>query len=380
MLLDLTADQEFLRDTTARFLNDRVPPSALRSLRDDAAGYDAEYWRRGVELGWTSLLVSEGHGGGSVSGRPMVDATLIAYEFGLHAAPGPFLPCNLVASALSAASTDAGSELLSELLKGTAVAAWCFAEGHPSGHLPSGLTLDIRVEGDEVVVAGTKRPVESAGQASHLLVTGRTGEGLSQVLVPADTPGVTLRPMSSTDITRRFWVVSFDEVRVPTSALLGEAGGAEDEVRRQLRQALVLLCAESVGSMQAGFDMTSEWVLDRYSFGRPLASYQALKHRFADMKTWLEASHAIADAAAKAADSGAADADELVSVAKAFVGDYGAEMLHDCVQMHGGIGVTFEHDLHLFLRRVTLDRALLGTPPDHRRLIADILERSGAAA
>ena len=380
MLFDLTADQEFLRDTTARFLSDQVPPSRLRQLRDDTAGYDPEYWRRGAELGWTSLLVRDEHGGGSVSGRALVDATLLAYEFGRHAAPGPFLPCNLVAGALSDEPLAAGTALIEGLLQGTAVAGWCFAEGHPAGHLPGGLELEIRIEGSEAVLDGVKRPVESAGQASHLLVTGRTGDGLSQVLVPAGTPGVTLRPMHSMDLTRRFWVVAFDQVRVPATALLGEPGGAGDRVERQLQQALVLLCAESVGAMQAGFDMSSEWAFDRYSFGRPLASYQALKHRFADMKTWLEAGHAIADAAATAVADGAPDADELASIAKAFVGDYGAELLHDCVQMHGGIGVTFEHDLHLYLRRLTLDRGLLGAPADHRRLVTDIIERREAAA
>src|SRR5262249_14221723 len=117
-----------------------------------------------------------------------------------------------------------------------------------------------------------------------------------------------------------------------------------------------------------------EWAFDRYSFGRPLASYQALKHRFADMASWLEGGHAISDAAAVAvaAPAGdAADASELASAAQAVVGDYGAELAPDCVQIHGGIGVTFEHDLHLYLRRITLDRALYGTPVEHRRRIAE---------
>jgi alkylation response protein AidB-like acyl-CoA dehydrogenase len=379
MLVDLTADQEFLRETTARFLADQVPASRLRTLRDDPAGYDPDYWRRGAELGWTSLLVADAHGGGSVSGRPLVDATLLAYEIGRHAAPGPFLPCNLVAGALSA-TPPTGGALVEDLLRGTAVAGWCFAEGHPAGHRPDGLELEIRIEGTDAVLDGTKRPVESAAQASHLLVTGRTGDGLTQVLVPAGTPGVSITPMQSMDLTRRFSVVAFEQVRVPVAAVLGEPGRAGEHVDRQLRQALVLLCAESVGAMQAGFDMTSEWAFDRYSFGRPLASYQALKHRFADMKTWLEAAHAIADAAAAAVADELADADELVSAAKAFVGEYGAEALHDCVQLHGGIGVTYDHDLHLFLRRLTLDRALLGTPADHRRRITDIIEAREAAA
>jgi alkylation response protein AidB-like acyl-CoA dehydrogenase len=380
MRVDLTDDQAFLRDTTARFLDERAPSGALRELRDDPLGYDRDYWRRGAALGWTSLLVEERHGGGSVSGRGLMDATLLAHEFGRHAAPGPFLPSNLVAGALSATPSEDGAALLECLLEGTSVAAWCFTEGHLGGHRPEGVTLDVRVEGADVVVSGTKRPVEAARPASHLLVTGRTGGGLTQVLVPADAPGVSLEPMRSVDLTRRFWSVSFDGVRVPASAVLGEPGGADDQVVRQLRQALVLLCAESVGAMDAGFAMTSEWVFDRYSFGRPLASYQEIKHRFADMKTWLEASHAIADAAAGAVSDSAADADELTAIAKAFVGQYGAELLHDCVQMHGGIGVTFEHDLHLFLRRLTLDRGLLGTPADQKRLVTDLLERRERAA
>jgi len=143
---------------------------------------------------------------------------------------------------------------------------------------------------------------------------------------------------------------------------------------------LTIAAAESVGAMQAAFDMTVEWAFDRYSFGRPLASYQELKHRFADMKTWLEAGHAITDSAAEAVASGSPDAAELVSAAKAFIGEYGAELMHDCVQIHGGIGVTFEHDLHLYLRRLTVDRALYGTPAEHRQRITAIVAEGRDAA
>ena len=226
---------------------------------------------------------------------------------------------------------------------------------------------------------GTKRPVESAAAADHLLVTGRTGDGLTQVLVPAGTPGVSVDPLRTIDLTRRFSTVRFDDVRVPADLVVGEVGGAADQVARQLRLALTMLDAEAVGAMQTAFDMTVEWAFDRYSFGRPLASYQALKHRFADMKTWLEASHGISDAAAAAVAAGSPDADELSSAAKAYIGQYGSELMQDCVQMHGGIGVTFEHDLHLYLRRHTVDRLLYGTPSDHRRRIAGFLAEARAA-
>ena len=135
--------------------------------------------------------------------------------------------------------------------------------------------------------------------------------------------------------------------------------------------------------MQTAFDMTVEWAFDRYSFGRPLASYQALKHRFADMFMWLQSSHATSDAACAAVAAGDPDAAELVSAAKAYIGEYGAELVQDCTQMHGGIGVTFEHDLHLFLRRLTVEpstgRHAGGPPPADCRL-GDAAGRGGGVS
>src|SRR5204863_8189773 len=141
----------------------------------------------------------------------------------------------------------------------------------------------------------------------------------------------------------RFAEVRFDGVKAPASALVGSAGGAANDVERQLHVAVVLQCAELCGIAGRVFEFTSEYAFDRFSFGRPLASYQELKHRFADMKMWLEAGHAISDAAATAVSARSDEAAELVSVAKAYIGQYGAELLQDCVQMHGVIGITFEH-------------------------------------
>ena len=378
MLLALSSDQEFFRETTARFLKEHVPVGRLRELRRDPAGYDPDYWRKGADLGWTSLLVGEEHGGGTISGAGIVDLSVVAHEFGRHAAAGPLLPTNIVAGALSAVGGDAHAALLAGLLDGSAVATWCLAERPPHDRLGD-VTLTIRVDGDELVLDGEKRPVESAAESSHLLVTGRTGDGLTQVLVPTDARGISVSPMHTVDTTRRFSVVRFEGVRVPADAVLGQVGKADEDVERQLQQALVILNAEAVGAMQTAFDMTVEWASDRYSFGRPLSSYQALKHRFADMKSWLEAGHAIGDEAADAVAAGTPDAAVLVSAAKAFIGQYGAELMQDCVQLHGGIGVTFEHDLHLYFRRHTVDRALYGTPAEHRQRIVDLMEREDQA-
>jgi alkylation response protein AidB-like acyl-CoA dehydrogenase len=286
---------------------------------------------------------------------------------------------NVVAAALNTAGTDSHTEAIGRLLSGASTAAWCYGEPRPHDRLGD-VAVDVHIEGGEAVVNGVKHPVEAAAEASYLLVTGRTGRGMTQVLVPAGTPGVSVEPRRTLDLTRRFAAVTFDDVRVPADAVVGQVGAADHQVARQLDVALVLLCAESVGAMQAGFDMTVQWAFDRYSFGRPLASYQELKHRFADMKTWLEASHAIADAAAEAVSQGGPDGSELASIAKAYVGDFGSELLQDCVQIHGGIGVTFEHDLHLYLRRQIVDRATYGTPAEHRQRITNLVEHREDAA
>lgn len=362
MLLEPSPDQEFLRDTTAKFLSNEATVADLRALRHDPDGFDRTYWRRGAELGWTTLLVDEAHGGGSISGRGLVDLTLIAHEFGRHGAPGPLAVSNVVASALASAGAGDHDAAVGAILAGTAVATWAVEEG-PGPDRPGG--VEILTDGPEVVISGVKRPVEAAAQADWILVTGRTGDGYTQALVPAGTPGLSVQPLRSADLTRRFATVTFDSVRLPAGAVVGEVGRAGPHLDHQLVMALVLLAAESVGAMERGFEMTVEWAFDRYSFGRPLASYQALKHRFADMKSWLEGSHAITDAAAEALTDGRPDAVELAHTAKAYTGQVGGELLQDCVQLHGGIGVTFDHDLHIFLRRATVNRMLLGAPADH---------------
>ena len=194
MQLSLSADQEMLRATTAKYLDDQVPPSVLRRLRDDPTGFDRDYWTGGAALGWTSLLVPEERGGGTISGNGLVDLTLIAHEFGSHAAPGPLVPTNIVAATLGRAARsrrDVGSA------DGRDGSSSPGASREPAPHdgLRRRRARRSRVERGEVVLNGTKRPVESADVADHLLVTGRTDGGLTQVLVPAATPGVSMRTL-----------------------------------------------------------------------------------------------------------------------------------------------------------------------------------------
>jgi alkylation response protein AidB-like acyl-CoA dehydrogenase len=192
---------------------------------------------------------------------------------------------------------------------------------------------------------------------------------------------VELERLRSIDLTRRFQDVVLHEVDLPADARVGEPGSAHRHQEVLLDLAAVLAAGEIAGALQRSFEMTMEWLANRYSFGRPLSSYQELKHRMADARTHLEASEAVAARAAAAVGTGAPDGRAWASAAMAFAGRYGPEAIQDCVQLHGGIGITYDHDLHLFLRRATLDANLFGTSSDFaRRLGTFVATTEGASS
>jgi alkylation response protein AidB-like acyl-CoA dehydrogenase len=375
MELELTSDQELLRDTTRKFLTATVPLTQVRALADDPAGFERGWWRRGAELGWTSRLVDEQRGGGSVSGEGLSDLALVAEEMGVMVSPGPLIATNVVAQTLSRDASDKLAEsVLPSLMAGEAVAAWCVAEpGQPV--TPDGMTLQARRDDDGFALSGVKGPVEAGGEADWLLVTARGPDGLSQFLVPSSAPGLRITALRGLDLVRRHAEIWFDNVRVPASGVVGVPGDASLSFERQLQTALVLQCAEIVGATNHVFDFTVQYAFDRSSFGRALASYQALKHRFADMKLWIESAQAITVDATRAVQAGAPDAGEVARVAKAYVGERCPELIQDCIQMHGGIGVTWDHDLHLYLRRVVSHRQIYGDPMQHRDQVAILAGR-----
>jgi alkylation response protein AidB-like acyl-CoA dehydrogenase len=264
------------------------------------------------------------------------------------------------------------AELLAGLVAGEIIATWAFDEGAGAWDA-AGVQLTATQDGDGWVLDGHKSFVQDVGVADWLLVTARTGNGLTQFLVPTGTAGVTVSPLESLDFVRRFGEVDFDGARVPRSSVVGIVGGAASDVERQLHVALAIQNAETVGATNRVFDFTLEYAKVRVAFGRPIGSYQALKHRLADMKTWLEGCLATSSTSAKAVAGDASDAAELISVAKAYIGDRSPAIVQDCVQLHGGIGVTWEHDIHLYLRRVTQNAALYGSARQHRERLAVLL-------
>ncbi len=354
-----------VRETVRRFLEKESPISAVRKAFDDTAGFSRDWWRRASELGWTSLGLSEENGGYPVSLAYGADLSIVAEEMGRLVAPGPFLP---TAVALSALANSDNADLIASVVAGDSLIAWAFGE---PGDIwaRSQFRTEISVLGDEVVVRGCKAYVEAGAQAEHVVVSSSD----SQVLVPINAAGVTVIPGRSVDFTRRFASLKMDDVRLPKSALIGDIHGAATEIERQLQLALGLQCAEMNGALDQAMAFTIEYMRERYAFGRPIASYQALKHRLADMLLKLQSCMATTDSALDAYDARSGQATRLAHVAKAYVGFRATEICGELVQMTGGIAVTWDHDMHLYERRVAVNRAVFGGPERHRDAVIGLL-------
>jgi alkylation response protein AidB-like acyl-CoA dehydrogenase len=377
--LELTEEQTALRETVRRFLESETPLTTVRELYDDAEGFERGWWREAATLGWTSPFVPEAYGGGTLSGRPASDAVIVAEEMGRLVSPGPFLPVNVVAAAVARSGSDTlQAELLPGLVAGETFAAWAYAEAGDQWR-PADLETTVTVSGDKVTVSGDKAYVEAANVADHLLVTGRGQGGFTQVMVPADATGVTVTPGRSIDMTRRYGRVRFDQVRLPTDTLVGEPGAAGPSVEAQLQLALTLQCAEMIGVAEHTLDTTLAYGRERFAFGRPIVSFQALKHRIADMALWIEGSKAVGEELTRAVDGVGGDASTLASVAKVHIGRRCLDIVDDCVQITGGLGVTWEHDIHLYNRRAAVGRAMFGSPELHRQLLLAVIEGSTGA-
>jgi alkylation response protein AidB-like acyl-CoA dehydrogenase len=351
--------------TTQAFLQKEAPLRSVRELHAAGASFDPAWWRRAAELGWTSLLVPEELGGGSVSGSGIADLAMVAEQLGKTVAPGPLYPVSVVLAGL-VDCTDPQPHVatIESLMSGETVASWAVSEPG-RGWAPHEPSVTATPTDSGYRIDGVKDRVEAGAQSGVLLVVARSGDEVRQFLVPTDAAGVRVEAQQSIDLVKHYARVHFDGVVVQPSAAVGSPAESAALIDRQSQIAQVLQCAEVVGILQTVFDFTVQWALDRYTFGRPLASYQALKHRFADMKMWLEACRATTAAAVSDLAARSAGAGLSASIAKSYVGEMAGQIIQACVQMHGGIGVTWEHDLHLYLRRVTLYRSMFGTPEEH---------------
>jgi alkylation response protein AidB-like acyl-CoA dehydrogenase len=364
---DLDEHQQLLATTTRRFLESSVPMTSARDRFDDVIGFDRGWWCDAAGLGWTSML---GVGSDRSAVPGLAELVVVAEEMGRVVAPGPLVPTNVVSLAIDRSGSDqARWEFLDGLHSGSLIGSWAFAEQSGVWDTESMTATAERAPDGSYVVTGVKHFVEAGDDADVILVVAADGAAPVQVLVTPDDVGVGIVTQDSIDPARRFAIVELDQVLVPPERVLDTAS-TRDDIDVQLDVALVLQCAGMAGAAARAFEITLAWAFDRYSFGRQLASYQVIKHRFADMKLALEACLGAATGASDKVTAGDRDASEVTSVANAYIGERAPEIIQECVQLHGGIGVTWEHDLHLFLRRVILDRALYGAPQSQLARIA----------
>jgi len=356
---ELTEEQAALREVSRGMLAVSCPPQLVRSLAAARTDVDDKLWRRGTELGWTGLAVPEEHDG---AGQGLVELCLVAEELGRAAAPGPFADSALAGLVLARLGRSR-PELLAALAAGDLKASLA-CHGPVAG----------RYDDDELVLSGRASAVQSAAAADWLLVMAAVppgpGDG-GRRLVLVERAAAAVEPRRTLDETRRWYDMVLDGVRVHAADVIA-AGDAE--IQWLSDAAAVLSAADSLGAGERLLEMTVGYVKVREQFGRPLGSFQSVKHKVADMLTTLKGARAATYYAAMALDAGVADATVAASVAKAFTAEGVAALAGEALQAHGGIGFTWEHDLHLYLRRVKVNEMLYGAPAEHYERLAALLE------
>ncbi|GGM64299.1 acyl-CoA dehydrogenase family protein [Dactylosporangium sucinum] len=359
-----TSDQDDLRDACRSVLADHCTSAQLRVVTEAPAKFDGGLWKVGAELGWNALTVPEEHGG---LGLGVAEACIVAEEFGRVAQASP-LGATLGAALIVAefGPPSLCGRLLPLVAAGTAVVTWGSGQGAP----PSPA---LRQSGEGYVLDGACAWVPDAPSATHLLVAA-TFEGRAvAVLVDVAAPGVQIAPMQSLDIGRRHGRVSCADVVIAPDAVLRH--GAGDAL---FNLAVTLQCAETVGLASTMLAMTVEYTKQRNQFGEPIGRFQALKHRMTDMLVQCEAARATTWEAAAVLDDDLTRGAEAASVAKSITGRAGSSVASEALQLHGGIGFTWEHDLHIFLRRAKVSELLLGSPSWHDERLALLLGAAGA--
>lgn len=366
MDFELTDEQAMLREASREMLADRL--TIDRTLVDRGADpYDAELWRVGCDLGWTGLAVPERFGG---TEQGLAELVLVAEEIGRAAAPNPFMATALVARAVARGGSAAlPAAVLPALADGTA-ATLAMAEPGGSGRPEDTGAHAIPTAGG-YRLTGAKTAVQDADNARWLLVTATIADRVGLLLVDQDDPGVRIRRQHGLDLTRSFCEVSFDDVAVPADRLLD---GGPAAVRMLVGAAGVLTAADALGAMERMLAMTVEHVSTRRQFDRPIGTFQAVKHAAASMAIDVHATRAAVHYAAMAADAAAPDADRAAAAATSFAGTAARRVAGWALQLHGGIGFTWEHDLHLYLRRATVDAVLHGDPTVHDDRLVTLLQ------
>jgi alkylation response protein AidB-like acyl-CoA dehydrogenase len=370
MDFDLSKPQKLLKDSARAFLARECQASRVRELMDTETAHDTQLWQAIAEQGWTGLVIPEEHGG---LGLGLVEMAAVAEEMGRACLPGAFLS-NFTAAALieRAGSGAQRAKYLEPIATGELKATVAFLEEGANWD-PNAVKLKATRDNGRFLITGKKLFVPDSGIADLLVCVARDGDSFALLPIESGADGLTIKAMPSMDETRKLHEIVFEEVAVAQADVLGADGDAGGALQSALEVATVALCAEMVGGMQWVLDTTVEYAKTRQQFGRAIGSFQAVQHQCADMLLMTESARSAAYYAAWALSESDPAASGAVSTAKAYCSDAYRNVANRGIQVHGGIGFTWEHDLQLYYKRSKSSETLFGDATFHRERIARLI-------
>jgi alkylation response protein AidB-like acyl-CoA dehydrogenase len=366
MNLGVSEEHEELRASVRRFLADRAPMARVRELMETDDGLDRAVWdQAGRQLGLQGLAVPEAYGG---AGFTFAEQAIVLEELGAALYTGPYLASAVLAATALLASPDEGArrELLPAIASGQTIATLAFAEDSGSWD-PASIAATAVKNGTGWKLNGHKSFVLDGAAAALILVVAGTDAGLSLFAVEAGSAGLTRAALPALDQTRKLGRLEFAGV---SAALVGAPGDAAAVLDRTLDIAAIALAAEQLGGAQRVLDMAVEYAKIRQQFGRPIGSFQAIKHRCADLLLEVESLRSAVSYAAAAVSSSPGEIPVLASLLKAYASETYFHAAAENIQVHGGIGFTWEHDAHLYFKRAKSSELFLGDGAYHRERLA----------
>jgi len=377
MDIGFSEEQQLLRDTARKFLDAACTTKFVRERMATDEAMTAEFWAQLAEQGWLGINFAEEDGG---AGLGLVDLVVLMEEMGRAVMPGPYLATVLLGgAAIREAGTPAQrAEYLPQIAEGQLRATLAAIEPNARWDA-SGIMMNARPAGGGFSLSGSKLFVPDAHLADVIVVAARTRDGstmedgISLFLVPKDASGLSVTLMPSIDETRKLCEIRFDNVALPQSALLGEIHQGWPALARVYDAASIALAAEMCGGAQRVLDITVDYAKLRVAFGKPIGSYQGVKHKCSDMLVEVENAKSLTYYAAWAIDEKQPDAPMAVSMAKAYASDASRKVSNSGIQLHGGIGMTWEHDLHLYMKRAKASEVAFGDATWHRERVAALM-------
>ena len=373
MDFDFTEEQVMLRNVARELLAEKCTTRQVRQLMDAPVGsrWDRALWQQLAEVGLLGVIIDDQYGG---QGLGMVDQAIVLEEVGRAVMPGPYLATLLATAAINAGG-DRGqmASYLPKIASGQLRATVAAPEERLSWH-PDGIALRAQPQGGEYRLSGRKLFVPWAKAADLIIVAARTRDsgdperGITLFAVESEAPGLTITPNEGIDQTSRTGTVDLDNVRVGRESIIGRLDAGAEILRAVLQRAAVGAAAEMLGAARKSMEMSVEYAKVRHQFGQPIGAFQAVKHMCAEMLMDVENAHAATYYAAWALDADAPDATFAASVAKSFVGEAARRVCGTSIQVHGGIGFTWDYDLHLYFKRAKHLESLFGDAELHREL------------